>query len=149
MGWLSWRDTMRCSRPWRCWPGRWDDPSSALFFPFAAFSPEWVALRYARKHEVPLHFIDLPASVALALETRTNEPPLLHIPDPQQQQTDERMRVLRADPLLALAEAAGYADSELFWGTHDRRAPRRRPAFRGDRGSDANVATRSLGNRNR
>lgn len=92
-----------------------DDPSSALYFPFAAFSPEWVALRYAVKRGVTLRFIDLPASVSLALEAQRKTPEPLLIPEPGQAEADERMRAMRDDPLLALAEAAGYADSELFW----------------------------------
>ncbi|MFF0623124.1 DUF5682 family protein [Streptomyces sp. NPDC004296] len=44
-----------------------DDPGRAAFWPLAAFSPEWVALRWALEHDVPVRFIDLPAAHALAL----------------------------------------------------------------------------------
>ncbi|MFD0775950.1 DUF5682 family protein, partial [Streptomonospora algeriensis] len=37
-------------------------PSRAAFWPFAAFSPEWVALRYAVEHGVEARFCDLPAA---------------------------------------------------------------------------------------
>lgn len=38
----------------------------AAFYPFAAFSPEWVALRYAREHQVPVRFCDLPQTHQMA-----------------------------------------------------------------------------------
>src|SRR2546423_12491433 len=37
-----------------------DDPKRAVFYPFAVFSPEWQAIRYALKREIPVRFIDLP-----------------------------------------------------------------------------------------
>ena len=36
--------------------------AAAAFYPFAAFSPEWVALRWALDHGVPVRFADLPAT---------------------------------------------------------------------------------------
>ncbi|MFD0430161.1 DUF5682 family protein [Streptomyces zhihengii] len=39
-----------------------DDPGRSAFWPFAAFSPEWVAVRWALAHGVPVRFIDLPAA---------------------------------------------------------------------------------------
>ncbi|QDY78612.1 DUF5682 family protein [Streptomyces qinzhouensis] len=46
-----------------------DDPGRAAFWPFAEFSPEWVAVRWALAHDVPVRFIDLPAAHTLALTT--------------------------------------------------------------------------------
>ncbi|MDF3301064.1 DUF5682 family protein [Streptomyces sp. K1PA1] len=43
-----------------------DEPGRSVFWPLAAFSPEWVALRWALEHEVPVRFIDLPAAHTLA-----------------------------------------------------------------------------------
>ncbi|MFJ6695973.1 DUF5682 family protein [Streptomyces sp. NPDC091272] len=43
-----------------------DDPGRASFWPLAEFSPEWVAIRWALAHEVPVRFIDLPAAHSLA-----------------------------------------------------------------------------------
>ena len=39
-----------------------DDPGGWAFWPFASFSPEWVALRYAVDHGVEVRFCDLPAA---------------------------------------------------------------------------------------
>ncbi|MFG2891971.1 DUF5682 family protein [Streptomyces sp. NPDC048248] len=52
-----------------------DDPGRAAFWPLAEFSPEWVALRWALEHGVPVRFIDLPAahSLAMAEEERPEE----------------------------------------------------------------------------
>ncbi|MFF4093314.1 DUF5682 family protein [Streptomyces sp. NPDC001834] len=44
-----------------------DDPGQAAFWPMAAFSPEWVAIRWALAHGVPVRFIDLPAANSLAI----------------------------------------------------------------------------------
>jgi Family of unknown function (DUF5682) len=43
-----------------------DRPELSVFDPFASFSPEWIALRYALKHGLPIRFIDLPATHELA-----------------------------------------------------------------------------------
>ncbi|MGH6654853.1 MAG: DUF5682 family protein, partial [Actinocrinis sp.] len=44
---------------------REQDPKVSAFWPFAAFSPEWAALRYAAARGVPVGFCDLPAAVSL------------------------------------------------------------------------------------
>lgn len=77
-----------------------DDPGSraAIFWPFGEFSPEWQALRWAAAADVPVRFIDLPAAVGLA-----GEPP------------SGGGAGLRADPVGALAAAAGYDDPERWW----------------------------------
>ncbi|MEU2087767.1 DUF5682 family protein [Nocardia beijingensis] len=71
-----------------------DAPAKAAFWPYAVFSPEWQALRYAADHEVPVRFCDLPASVTLATEDEPGD---------------------RFDPLVALAAAGGYDDAERWW----------------------------------
>ncbi|WP_435847274.1 DUF5682 family protein [Streptomyces eurythermus] len=43
-----------------------DEPGRSAFWPFAEFSPEWVAIRWALDHGVPARFIDLPATHTLA-----------------------------------------------------------------------------------
>ena len=43
-----------------------DEPARAAFYPFARFSPEWRAIRYALDHDVPVRFMDLPAANKLA-----------------------------------------------------------------------------------
>lgn len=77
-----------------------DDPARASFWPFAAFSPEFVAFRWAARAGAQARFMDLPASATLAGEREEDEPDDLH-----------------SDPLRVLAEAAGYADFERWWET--------------------------------
>ncbi|MBV8857429.1 MAG: hypothetical protein JOZ02_10900 [Acidobacteria bacterium] len=84
-----------------------DEPKRGAFFPFAEFSPEWQAIRYALEMEVPVRFMDLPQAVQLALHEPTEESP-----DPK---TETQPETLRQDPLRLVAEAAGYGDGELWW----------------------------------
>jgi hypothetical protein len=79
-----------------------DHPERAVFSPFASFSPEWVALRWALHAGVPVRFIDLPVKVSLADQR-----------DEQLTLGTGRNRPL--DPLATLAEAAGYDDAERWW----------------------------------
>ena len=84
-----------------------DEPKRAVYFPFAEFSPEWQAIRYALETEVPVRFMDLPQSVQLAQHEPAEEGP-----DPK---TETQPETLRQDPLRLIAEAAGYGDGELWW----------------------------------
>ncbi|MFP5317994.1 MAG: DUF5682 family protein [Acidimicrobiia bacterium] len=80
-----------------------DTPRRAGFYPMAAFSPEWIALRWAARRRRPVRFLDLPASAALATPRAGPAPG-----------EDDQPRV-RDDPLGALAAAAGYDDTERWW----------------------------------
>ncbi|GAA2783577.1 hypothetical protein GCM10010521_72650 [Streptomyces rameus] len=52
-----------------------DEPGRSAFWPFAEFSPEWVAIRWALEQGVPARFIDLPATHTLAWsDERPREP---------------------------------------------------------------------------
>src|SRR5262245_60720449 len=52
-----------------------DPKSRAAFWPFAEFSPEWQAIRWAVAHDVPVRFIDLPASIRFGIgEPRGTRP---------------------------------------------------------------------------
>ena len=52
-----------------------DDPANASFYPFAVYSPEWQAMRWALAKGRPVRFIDLAAAHQLALraEIRAQE----------------------------------------------------------------------------
>ncbi|GAA2707696.1 MULTISPECIES: DUF5682 family protein [Streptomyces] len=73
------------------------DPGRSAFWPFARFSPEWVAIRWALDHRVPVRFIDLPAAHTLALGEQDDGEQAGH------------------DPLALLAAAAGHDDPEQWW----------------------------------
>lgn len=82
------------------------EPQRAVFYPFAEFSPEWQALRYATANSVAVRFCDLPQTHRLAAE-------------PEQESADgagdRQTEQVHADPLHWLANAAGYSDTETFW----------------------------------
>ncbi|MCT6778619.1 DUF5682 family protein [Streptomyces sp. CS7] len=89
-----------------------DDPGRASFWPMAAFSPEWVAIRWALDHDVPVRFIDLPAAHSLALkETAPKEP----VEGPERAEEAEEEVTPVVDPIRVLAETAGYDDPERWW----------------------------------
>jgi hypothetical protein len=80
-----------------------DRPERAVFFPFASFSPEWVAIRWALAHDVPVHCIDLPVRTTLAPGSVGDEPTLFAGP------------TRPIDPIRDLAAVAGYDDPERWW----------------------------------
>ncbi|MEU2630317.1 DUF5682 family protein [Kitasatospora sp. NPDC007106] len=86
-----------------------DDPARAAFWPFAVFSPEWVALRYAADHDVPVRFVDLPAAHTFALAEAPSG-----VPGGTSGEAAEAEGGI-GDPIAALAEAAGHDDPERWW----------------------------------
>src|SRR5262245_24983019 len=50
-----------------------DAPRRAMFYPFAEFSPEWQAIRFAQERDVPVRFMDLPMAFQLAREEPARE----------------------------------------------------------------------------
>ncbi len=121
-----------------------DAPRRAAFYPFAAFSPEWVAMRHGLAAGVPVRFMDLPQAVQLAPEApagaAAGEPPggmpdggplddapsdaALPMAGPADAPPpDEDASVpeppaepyLRQDPLGEMARAAGFSDGERWW----------------------------------
>ncbi|MFH8881561.1 DUF5682 family protein [Streptomyces californicus] len=94
-----------------------DDPGRASFWPMAAFSPEWVALRWALDHGVPVRFIDLPAAHSLAIEAPA--PGAGEVPRPEEDEPPgergEDEVTPPVDPIRVLAETAGYDDPERWW----------------------------------
>ena len=108
----------------------------AAFYPFAEFSPEWQALRYAVKQAVEVRFMDLPQQIQFALinqreqqaaeaaaqaeadldsdsETDPESTDAEHLESTDQPHPNPAP--YRADPIGLLAQAAGYQDSERFW----------------------------------
>lgn len=121
-----------------------DDPAQASFWPFASFSPEWQALAWAAAHDVPVRFIDLPSGTVAALTAaRRAAEAALDVPSDEGEDegavpggADPRASSVpyvepdvpgeeaphppaptsvRADPLGALAAAAGHDDAERWW----------------------------------
>jgi hypothetical protein len=78
-----------------------EEPHRAVFYPFARYSPEWVAIRWALARSIPVRFMDLPMAHQLVKggvrEDRASGDPVSD------------------DPIGALGRAAGYEDSEAWW----------------------------------
>jgi len=102
------------------------EPRRAVFYPFAAFSPEWQAIHYAIASGVPARFMDLPHWHQLALDDpQTNAPDAGPLPQPDDASggaaADDEPDLLALlahparDPLGWLARAAGYSDGERWW----------------------------------
>jgi hypothetical protein len=117
-----------------------DDPGRAAFWPFAVFSPEWQAMRWAVEHGVPVRFFDLPYAYRLT-DNRTPDTPPAAGPPPQpgpalpEPPADVGapgaagpgalpsgvpaaapvIRTRPVDPIAELAAAAGYDDPERWW----------------------------------
>lgn len=88
-----------------------DDPGQAAFWPLAAFSPEWVAVRWALAHDVPVRFIDLPAANSLAM-TQAAERETGPDGEPSTGTSHAHVPI---DPIGVLAGTAGYDDPERWW----------------------------------
>ncbi|WP_295791529.1 DUF5682 family protein [Mucilaginibacter sp.] len=95
-----------------------DDPQHSVFYPFADFSPEWQATLYAKKKNIHVRFMDLPAGNQMLVEKEQrqheldNQPENNHIN--QEAQLFEELQ-LNKNPVSYLSDAAGFADDEKWW----------------------------------
>lgn len=97
------------------------DPEAAgraVFYPFAEFSPEWQAARFAAAHGIAMRFCDAPVAAmpefAKVVAGEADGKASGQSPDPQEPESQSELQ-LRSDPLRALAQAAGFDDTERFW----------------------------------
>lgn len=86
-----------------------DQPQQAVYYPFAEFSPEWQAIRFALAMKIPVRFMDLPQANQLALNDKRVPEGELSL-----QATDAEAE-RSVDPFTWIAEAAGYTDGERWW----------------------------------
>jgi hypothetical protein len=106
-------------------------PTRAVYYPFATYSPEWQALRWASDKGVPARFIDLPEGLrvqrtrAERAEAEADSDADAHADADADangqhgqdgQGAPDAPEPGRRDPLEALARAAGFADGEAWWG---------------------------------
>ncbi|MFJ2215739.1 DUF5682 family protein [Streptomyces sp. NPDC101062] len=103
-----------------------DNPGRAAFWPLAEFSPEWVAIRWALAHDVPVRFIDLPAAHSLASDDGTANAGDDRDDGGKGDDGGDGGEGVRIDPLAVLARTAGYDDPERWWeDVVEHRAPGR------------------------
>lgn len=103
-----------------------DDLSYTVYYPFAVFSPEWQTLKFAQQHHIPLRCMDLPQTHQIALHRHqqaqsdtSSTSSKTTVPDesaelPEDMPEDEAFTMM-TDPVLLLAQAAGFEDSERWW----------------------------------
>ncbi len=111
-----------------------DAPKDASFYPFAEFSPEWQAIRWALANAVPVRFMDLPQRHRMAIEQEDRAKLLAELHAAAQEEGDEIPEDAAAvapeaaepitpeepetqipDPFSLMAVAAGYTDHERWW----------------------------------
>jgi hypothetical protein len=114
-----------------------EDPQRAVFHPYAVFSPEWQAMRWAVQAGVPVRFMDVPPGVSLAWQRRAKADKADEAaePEPAEERVDDAATASDPeaadsdtsideaadaddaphDPLDWLARAAGYEDGESWW----------------------------------
>lgn len=90
-----------------------DEPQQAVFYPFAEFSPEWQAIQFGAQHNIGVRFMDLPLVHRMALEK--NEVIKEDQVSSDSLPIEEVRQRFKRDPLLPLAEAAGFTNSDRWW----------------------------------
>ncbi len=101
-----------------------DDPQRSYFYPFAEFSPEWQAIKYARRKNIHVRFMDLPISHQFAIEQEEKKekdnaaegPAAINNYSSSTTEEKENEEIeMHIDPMSHLAAAAGYEDGEKWW----------------------------------
>ena len=87
--------------------------TQAAYIPFANFSPEWRAVKYARKKQIPVRCMDLPMNLSFAIQQSNAEKKQLAFET--EAALSDNDKFFRKDPLGYMAEIAGYSDSERWW----------------------------------
>jgi hypothetical protein len=86
------------------------NPQNAVFYPFAAFSPEWQAMLYAATEGTELHFFDLPLIYRLAqTEVKAEE---TSEASPSEAPTDEATEELSTPPTEQTESSTSATDEE-------------------------------------
>lgn len=120
---LRWADHAELKPPVAILVFQPDDPESAVFYPFAEFSPEWQAIQYAKEKKIPVRFMDLPLAHCLAIEKEKrnenqeeNTSGVLDVtPLNDYVASAGSYEVIIIDPISQLAAAAGFEDGEQWW----------------------------------
>ncbi len=105
-----------------------EDPKESTFYPFAEYSPEWVAARYASLNKIPVMAIDLPASISFAKrkiliekaekKAEEQENSEENIKESIQEVENQENEKISREPLSYFAEISGFKDGEEWWEYH-------------------------------
>ena len=83
------------------------NPQQAVYYPFAEFSPEWQAIQYGLRKQIPVQFMDLP---------QANQLPMIHAkPAIDPENPNPALELAPVDPFAWIAESTGYSDGERWW----------------------------------
>jgi len=92
------------------------DLAQAAYFPFAEFSPEWQAIHFGLKNDIPITLMDLPMQNAFAIKNQQAVEKQINL---QFEPTSSNLPILPSsfsnDPIAYIATLAGYTDSERWW----------------------------------
>lgn len=78
-----------------------EQPQNAIFYPMAHFSPEWQAMQFAVRNNIPFHFIDLPFQKILSLKRSSED--------------EFESAETYVDPFQLIASHQGWEDGESWW----------------------------------
>ncbi|MEO1165759.1 MAG: DUF5682 family protein [Chloroflexota bacterium] len=100
-----------------------DHPKFASYYPFAEFSPEYQAIRFALEYDIPVRFMDLPLKHVMRMrkdaydeaQAKANDESDTDDITPPTDDSATQEQQIRSDPLGELAKAAGYQDGERWW----------------------------------
>ncbi len=88
--------------------------AQASYFPFAKFSPEWNAIKYGLKNDVPVRFMDLPQGIHFGLDEQAEQEKQISLETPEKETNPEGKSIIH-DPIGYAAKIAGYPDGERWW----------------------------------
>jgi hypothetical protein len=104
-----------------------EDPARASFYPFADYSPEYQAARWAAVNGAALRFIDLPAADRLGMSGEAEKE--AEDEGEAEKTVDAEEDPIQRDPIGVLAIAAGYDDGESWWSDVIEENPAPGPVF--------------------
>lgn len=101
-------------------------PKQSVFYPFAEYSPEWVAANFANEKGISLRAIDLPAAISFQTnwEKEVEEQKKVEKKENSEQENaelieEEANEIIKKkafkEPLSYLSEIAGFENSEAWW----------------------------------
>ncbi len=89
--------------------------AQAVYLPFAEFSPEWQAIQFGLKNKIPVEAIDLPMERSFSLDEKTLNERQIQINFNTEKASTSQLFNPSTDPIGAIAQLAGYSDSERWW----------------------------------
>lgn len=106
-------------------------PVRTIVYPLAAYSPEWVALRWALENKREVRFIDLPAAVFLEMHRREEDAAAEAVrraaeasareekrQEPEAASRRDDTQAYLDDPYEAVARLSGEVDHDTWWERH-------------------------------